>query len=162
MRLKIFILFLLIFPIANSAEWPKPTPDNCEFYTKLESQLHCKDEGVDYLAQYAPFYCEAFRTKSKIWKSPLKEWAQKTGACLQDMLYEHRGNPDFNCQNLEALAFKTHTACYNEADMCQLKLKDIAEVIKVIKIKDFFKEFKYSYGEMFKLGKTCLGTWISE
>lgn len=160
MGTKQFILLLLIFPIANAGQWPRPSSVNCEFYTKLESELHCEDIGVTYLSQYAPFYCEAFRTKSMVWKTPLKEWAQKTGVCLQEMLYEHRSNPNFNCQTLETLAFKTHTACYKEAETCQLKLSDIAEVLKVIRIKDLFKEFQYSYAEIYKLSKTCLVKWV--
>jgi hypothetical protein len=162
MVIKFFLLYFLLFPVANSANWPRPSEENCDFYTKLESELHCKDEGVDYLSNYAPFYCEAFSTKSKVWKTPMKEWAQKTGLCLQEMLYEHRSNPDFNCKNLEDLAFKTHTACYNETELCQLKIKDIAEILKVIKFKDFLLEFRYSPKEMIRLGRTCIGKWISE
>lgn len=155
----IILLFMLAFNI-NSAEWPRPNPANCEFYQKLETQLNCHKEGIDYLSHYAPFYCEAFMSKGKKWESPLREWASKTGVCLQDMLYEQRSNPGLSCKTLESIAFKTHTACYNEADICQLSPGELFEVLKVIKLKDFFTEFKYSHKEIMKMGTTCLKKWI--
>ena len=162
MGIKLFILFIHMLSVVNATEWPKPLAGDCEFYTKLENILHCQDKGVDYLSQYAPYYCEAFRAQRENWNNPLKLWAQKTEVCLQEMLYEQRSNPQFSCKTLEEIAFKTHTACYNEAELCQLKIKDIGEILKVIRIKDYFIEFRYSYRELVRLGKTCLGEWISE
>lgn len=148
-------IFFISFS-AYSAEWPKPNLADCSFYYELEKKFTCKAQGVSYLADYAPFYCEEFKKKSINWSAPLKSWTQKTRGCLQEMLYEHKSNPDLSCQNLEEIAFKTHSACYNEADLCQLKISDIYQVIKVVKFKDFFKEFHYSDGGMIRLINYCI------
>ena len=98
--------------------------------------------------------------KGKTWDPALREWASKTGVCLQDMLYEQRSNPALTCKTLEAIAFKTHTSCYSEAEICKLTPGELLEVLKVIKMKDFFTEFKYSHKEIMKMGAACLKKWI--
>ena len=154
LRLLGTIFFLSLS--AQAAEWPKPNAANCDFYYQLETKLKCKTQDENYLSDYAPFYCEKFLKESHEWSRPLKGWAQKTSNCLQEKLYEHQNNTQFNCKTLEEEAFRIHSKCYNEADLCQLKISEIYKIFQVIKLKDFFKEFKYSDGGMTRLMTSCL------
>jgi hypothetical protein len=164
MTSRIFGFFLFIsFSIYTSValpQWPAPNTESCEFYPRLEAAMNCKSRGVNYLSDYAPFYCQEFLKEAPNWSASLNNWTKKTRGCLQEMLYEQRGNPGFTCDNLEEMAFKTHSACYNEADLCQLKIKELWQVFKVIKFKDFFKELRYSDGGMIRLVNFCIKSHI--
>lgn len=150
------ISYLAFFCHSSMAEWPTPNPDSCVFYSKLESQLSCKKQGVDYLSDYAPYYCQKFIRESATWSLAAQNWTKKTRKCLQETLYEQRNNPKFNCRNLEKIAFQTHSACYNEADLCQLEIHPIMHIFRVIKFKDYFKELRYADGGMLRLINYCL------
>ena len=161
--LLLFITFTLTIAMANPSkveDWPHPNFENCEFYGKLEGLLKCQSVGVDYLSHYAPYYCEAFKRESKGWSKELNMWAQKTGLCLQKMLYGQRDNPNLSCKTLEDIAFSTHAGCYNQADLCKLKIPELFKVIRVIKMKDMMREVRYSASEINGLMMTCLDSWI--
>lgn len=155
----IFILFSFLMPLrakAATTSWPTPNFENCEFYNQLEGIFNCRSKGVDYLAHYAPYYCENFKRESKNWDGALREWTRKTGLCLQKMLYEEKNNLHMNCNNLEAIAFATHSKCYDRAELCKLKLSEWVQIISVIKFRDLAKEISYSYKELSALLKSCL------
>jgi hypothetical protein len=156
MQVRVFLIIFFFSFSAQAAQWPKPNLDNCDFYSELEEKLHCKKEGVNYLSDYAPFYCKRFKEESLTWSTPLKSWVQKTNQCLQEMLYEQKNNPALDCKTLEEEAFKIHSKCYNEGELCKLKLSDIYRVFKTIKLKDYWREFRYSDGGMLRLINFCL------
>ena len=156
MYLRLLLTTFFISFSAQSVEWPQPNPDNCKFYDELEANLQCKSQDVNYLSDYAPYYCREFRKRSPNWTAPLQSWVKKTDACLQTKLYEHKSNSAFTCETLEKEAFKIHAKCYNQADFCQLKVSDLYQVFKVIKLRDFWKEFRYSDGGMTRLISYCI------
>lgn len=156
------ILFLLLASLFFSSNllsnttWPKPNPDNCEFYPQLESVMKCSALGVKYISDYAPFYCKKFIEESKTWNQQAQNWTKKTRQCLQETLYEKRNDPKLSCDNFEEIAFKTHSTCYNEADLCQLESTQILGIFRIVKFKDYFKELRYADGGMLRLIKYCL------
>ena len=113
--------------------------------------MKCSAKGVSYVSEYAPFYCRRFIEKSKDWSPEAQNWTKKTRLCLQESLYDKRNDPNLSCANLEEVAFKTHSICYNDADLCQLKVSELFDIFRIVKIKDYFKELKYSDGGMVRL-----------
>lgn len=160
LRIQSILLVTLLFShvVFSNTTWPKPNPDNCDFYLQLENVMKCSTKGVKYISDYAPFYCKKFMLESKSWNLKAQNWTKKTRQCLQETLYEKRHDPKLSCDNLEEMAFNTHSTCYNEADLCQLETAQMIDIFRIVKFKDYFKELRYADGGMIRLIKYCLKT----
>jgi hypothetical protein len=146
---------MIFYGQKSMAAWPNPDPENCIFYSRLERVMNCKSTGVNYLSDYAPSYCELFKSHSSTWSEAAQIWTKKTRGCLQEMLYEQKSNPKFNCENLEKIAFQSHSACYNEGELCHLEFTQILQIFKIVKFNDYFKELRYADGGMMRLVNYC-------
>jgi hypothetical protein len=117
------------------AACPIPSPDQiagheADFYRCAEEALGCGDDG--YLIGYGARYAERFYRETRPRMSARgRQWIDDVLLCLQ---HELRAALDEStaCDDVRAIAYDQHPACYTEAGFCTLPLLDLLRVVATI------------------------------
>lgn len=142
--------------------WEKPNFPYCTFYRSVDNDLKCSKQGNNYLIDYGEFYCKKFSEKLDVWDGDLKTWAQKTGQCLQEMIYDNRAKRFDSCQSLEDFAFDSHPICYKQNGICKLSYSQIFEIFKVVEIIHVLKYKTNSWSQFENVFLECTSFVISK
>ena len=118
--------------------------------------------AIDYGEKFCKLYDESYGKFSK----EGQEWVNNVRKCLQNELALHvRPWSDSNCEEIEKIAFDSHTPCYlhpgGEKGFCSLGIKDQLKVFFTIKgafLSTFPESIKGSFGVL----DSCLGPIINQ
>lgn len=156
--LVVFGLQLLCISVFAATKWPKPDFSNCDFYSKAEKATQCSLNGSDYLVGYGEFYCKRFKAESLHWSGKLKTWVEKTGSCLQEMLYDNQEKRLKPCSALEEFAFDAHPICYKQYGICDLSIEDywrLKDLVRTIDMTNVMKNFRRSKTQFNNVFEAC-------
>ena len=134
--LYLIILSLSLIHPNKALAWSQPDFKSCDFYLDAESSMECHDRGSTYLLDYGFFYCKKFKEKSLTWSVPAANWANFTGQCLQEMLFDNKQNRITSCKQLEEFAFDSHPICYKQYGFCNLDVKDKFQILSTVRAID--------------------------
>lgn len=148
-----------------SPNWPTPDFSNCSFYSKAEKIFGCAKNGSDYLEGYGEIYCSRFLNESKKWNGKLKKWADNTGLCLQEMIYDNRVKRLDSCHNLEEFAFDSHPICYKQYGICKLSFSELwalKDVLRAVDIATLLKKFRRTKVQIENVWEACREEFIDQ
>lgn len=139
--------------------WSQPDFKSCDFYRDAEATMQCHDRGSKYLFDYGYYYCQQFKEKSSQWSVKAASWANSTGQCLQEMLFDNKENRLSHCAQLEEFAFDSHPICYKQYGFCNLDITDKFKILSTIRAIDLFsrKSLSQSLNVLLACGKEM---WI--
>jgi hypothetical protein len=168
---------------ALSDECYTPTGDDCSWYRNcvakrydctgvIKNSFHgIIDGGVgetafspfseshNYAIDYGEKFCKLYEDNYDSFSNEGKLWVDKVRKCLQVKLAPYiKPESDVTCEELEKIAFESHSPCYLEPDgisgessgICALGLKDWIQVFFTIK-SAFFSEFSESIKGFFEV-----------
>lgn len=155
----IFIFFITLISSSRGLGWSEPDFTSCDFYPEAETSMRCHNRGSKYLLDYGYYYCQKFKEKSSSWSETAEIWANSTGQCLQEMLFDNRENRLSNCEQLEEFAFDSHPICYKQYGFCNLQLNDKFKIFSTIRAIDLIsrKSLSQSLNLLLACGKDL---WI--
>ena len=152
-------LFISKYAFPNT-EWPKPDFQTCKFYEDAENNLNCGASGYTYLQNYGLHYCREFKIAAQGWSGSLRSWVEKTGLCLQEMIYDNRQKRLSPCKQMEEFAYDSHPICYKQYEICSLSAMDKIRIFNVVRLVDLVsrKALASTLNVIFK----CLADIISD
>ena len=114
-------------------------------------------ETHNYAIDYGEKFCKLYEENYASFSIKGKIWVDKVRKCLQLKLVDYiKPGSDVTCEELEKIAFESHTPCYLEPDgyrlsgICKLELKDWIQVFFTIK-SAFFDQFSESVKGFFEV-----------
>ncbi len=117
--------------------------------------MNCKENGSDYLVNFAYYYCVKFQEKAKGWNPQLKGFIDSAGLCLMQKLYEARNSSISSCQTLEEFAFNSHSDCYFDSGYCELSGVEKLQIYATVEWSTIFAKFQLITKPMENLSNQC-------
>jgi len=157
------IVLLLALPVVVLADENHqtvartPSMESCDFYLDMEKELHCSEQsnnGSTYLTLYGHKYCARFRRMSGDWTGKPKEWVDRTGMCLQEMLADNskRIAP---CSQMEEFAFDAHPICYKQYGFCELDAKYRDQIMDEVSAIDIIEQPRRTLTQVINVATKC-------
>lgn len=139
---RIFLgLIFLASPVLNFAQCANAATPSCDVYEGCFARYcPCEGKPSEYFRAYGLKYCKAFLSNASLTPQG-KAWRDSTLVCLQESIVpklDISANPKCNCDEMRALAFSTHVACYTKpgASICDLPSSDVSSIAKTVDVKD--------------------------
>lgn len=120
-------MFTLVL-LFHSRGASSPEPSICHNYLYLAQKHGCSPSN--YLYQFGYPYCELFLSAQNTFSTHAKLILSGIRACL---LAELEGGEDWTCENVHALAMKSHIKCYQESQFCYMPVKDQVTLIWLVR-----------------------------
>lgn len=156
----------------------QPKGDDCSWYRNcLAKRYDCDvkyvtvdtldnfsyyDSPVNYAINYGEKFCKLYDETYDKFSNEGQQWVDNVRKCLQNSLAPYiRPWSDSNCDEIEKIAFDSHTPCYvkpgSAKGYCSLSKIDQFKVFVTIK-KAFLSEFSESINGAFGVMKYCWGS----
>eukprot|EP01122_Echinamoeba_exundans_P010647 TRINITY_DN4027_c0_g1_i3.p1 TRINITY_DN4027_c0_g1~~TRINITY_DN4027_c0_g1_i3.p1 ORF type:complete len:816 (+),score=82.62 TRINITY_DN4027_c0_g1_i3:2148-4595(+) len=135
-----------------------PVPGNCSWYSNcLESRYSCGEKG--YPLGYGNYYCRTYFDMCPAMSDFGQKWCQATRTCLISTGAQLLCQPttrNYTCEEVKAIAFNSHPACYTlpEASFCDLPPSDVKIILKGFRVSDLLSADTIK--QMESIAKICL------
>lgn len=113
------IVATLCLPHSALAYDASSSVGSCKFYDHLSQELGCHDE--DYLVSYGAHYCREFKKHARRFSDEGRAILRDIRLCLQ---VELANTPGLTCENVKAIAQRSHATCYARHRFCRLSFMD--------------------------------------
>lgn len=101
----------------------RPTGGDCSRYRNCVAKRYDCSDGdpytvtYNYAVEYGLVFCQLYDANYNSFSDEGKQWVDKVRKCLQTSLVPHiKPWSDVTCEELELIAFNSHTACYLKPD----------------------------------------------
>lgn len=140
--LKAFFAGLLVAAsVGVQAQCANAFRPSCDVYEScFLKYCPCEGKPSEYFRTYGLKYCKAFLANTAL-SAQGEAWRDSTLVCLQESIVpklDISAKPSCNCDQMRAIAFDAHVACYTKpgASICDLLSLDVAAIATTVAIKD--------------------------
>lgn len=126
------------------------TCGQCDYYLCRDAQSTSECGADSYYGGFGYYYCDRFRQVTEARLSPAGQaWSRRARTCLMESLEESVAD-DFQCSEVEELAFANHPTCYLETGFCSLPVTDWLLILSTIEAGD------HNLRQLLTVGIGCL------